>query len=83
MDENTGIINPTKANEKIQKAGGHLKLSAVQVDRMMKIGMSAEDLKAIEAELPPLFAKRDAAVHGSKEKDEAVDAILRVILSRG
>ena len=73
------MITATKA----KKSWGHLKLSAAEVDGMMKIGVSAEDLKAIEAELPPLFAKRDAAVHGSKEKDEAVDAILRVILSRG
>ena len=72
------MINPTKA----KKSWGHLKLSAAEVDGMMKIGASAEDLKAIEAELTPLHARLDAAPRGSKEKDEAVDAILRVILSR-
>ena len=63
----------------MQKVASRLKLSPAELDEMLKLGVSAEELTAIEAELAPLFAKRDAAMPGSKEEDEAVEAILHVM----
>jgi hypothetical protein len=76
------MTNTTNANEEMQKVASRLKLSAAELDGMVKIGASAADLKVIETELAPLFAKRDAAVLGSEEEDEAAEEILRVVLSR-
>jgi hypothetical protein len=70
--------NTNKAE--MHKLASRLKMSTAEVDEMVKMGSSMEYLTALEAELTPLIAKRDASAPGSKEEDDAAWAILRVVL---
>jgi hypothetical protein len=42
MDENIDMTNTTKANEEMQEVASRLKLSAAELDEMLKLGHQRE-----------------------------------------
>ena len=77
------MTDDTKANDAMQEVASRLKLSAAEVDEMVKLGISAETLTTIGAKLAPLHAQLDASARGSKEEDEAAWAVVRIVLGGG